>query len=297
MQAIIVIAVFAIVAGLGQAQDMPAPGICGVSSIKPTATARVVNGENVNPPHSRPYQLLLVGFFPNGTAKHYCGASLIKPTHVLTAAHCVVGYAAEDIRIYPGLHYFQLSLLTKENGVPSRQVFVHESYAASGLNNDVAVIRLARAVDVDLEKIGLVCLTKKGDICNSGEPVVASGWGALSGNKTLPPSLTRPTELQQVRLQCVDKRMADCKSLTHLLGIFEQKEKMCAYAEGKSVCFGDSGGPLVRTRKLSDGTEYVEQVGIMSGTIDCSLTKPRPDVYASVAELQPWILGKVKVSM
>jgi secreted trypsin-like serine protease len=61
--------------------------------------------------------------------------------------------------------------------------------------------------------------------------------------------------------------------------------------------FGDSGGPLVRERRLNDGRTYLEQVGIMSGTIDCSFTKPRPDLYANVRELSPWILNKIKASL
>ena len=50
---------------------------------------------------------------------------------------------------------------------------------------------------------------------------------------------------------------------------------MCAYGAYKSVCFGDSGGPLVRERVHTDGTKYLEQVGIMSGTVDCSFSKPK----------------------
>jgi secreted trypsin-like serine protease len=296
MHAIITVVALAIMASLGQSQDMPAPGVCGVSSIKPKASSRIVNGETATP-HSRPYQLLLVGFFPNGTAKFYCGASLVKPTHVLTAAHCAVDNAPENLRIYPGVHYFTSSVLSPDNGLPVRQIFVHESYAPSGLNNDVAVLRLVKAVDVDFEKIGLICLADKTtDPCRPGEDVVASGWGSTTGDPNRPSS-SRPTELQQVALQCVANSQTDCKPLTYVLGIFEQKAKMCAYAPYKSVCFGDSGGPLVRERRLPDGTTYLEQVGIMSGTVDCSFTKPRPDVYANVRELNAWILNKIKGSL
>jgi secreted trypsin-like serine protease len=60
------------------------------------------------------------------------------------------------------------------------------------------------------------------------------------------------------------------------------------------IGFGDSGGPLVREVTLSDGRKYLEQVGIMSGTVDCSFTKPRPDIYANVRELSAWILNKIR---
>jgi hypothetical protein len=63
----------------------------------------------------------------------------------------------------------------------------------------------------------------------------ASGWGSTTGspNRT---SASRPSELQQVALKCVANSQADCKPLTYVLNIFEQKAKMCAYAENKSVC-------------------------------------------------------------
>jgi secreted trypsin-like serine protease len=296
MHAIFAVVTLAIIIGLGNTQDMPKPGVCGISKIKPKALSRVVNGEAAIP-HSRPYQLLLVGFFPNGTAKHYCGASLVKTTHVLTAAHCVKGYAASDIYIFPGVHNFTPDLLNKAKGVAVRQIFIHESYAESGLNNDVAVLRLQLPLVVDNEKVGLICVAEKStEACLPNNPVVASGWGSTTGDPNRPSS-SRPLELQQVGLQCVANSQVDCKPLTYVLGIFEQKAKMCAYAPNKAVCFGDSGGPLVRERRLSDGTIYLEQVGIMSGTVDCSFTKPRPDVYANVRELSAWILNKIKGSL
>jgi secreted trypsin-like serine protease len=294
MQTILVAFALAIVAGLGNTQDLPPPGVCGISTIQPK-TSRIVNGEAVIP-HSRPYQLLLVGFFPNGTAKYYCGGSLISSTHVLTAAHCVDGNEAKDLRIFVGLQNFTSAVLQVANGIPIRAYYKHESYNARTLANDVAVARLQIPVTVDNVKVGLVCLTaSNGPVCESGNPVVASGWGSTTGDPNRPSS-SRPYELQQVALQCVDSRNADCKSLTYTLGIFQDRSKICAYAANKGVCFGDSGGPLVRERTLSDGTRYVEQVGIMSGTVDCSFTKPRPDIYADVRYFSAWILNKVKAS-
>lgn len=60
--------------------------------------------------------------------------------------------------------------------------------------------------------------------------------------------------------------------------------------------FGDSGGPLVRERTMSDGSKYLEQVGIMSGTKDCSFTKPMPDVYADTRYFADWIVKQVQAS-
>jgi len=293
MQAIFVLVALTILVGFGQTQNMPKPGECGIFNIKPKETTRIVNGEAVIP-HSRPYQLLLVAYFDNGTAKAYCGASLIKPTIALTAAHCVVGNAPKNIRLFPGIHNFTLDLLSSGNGIPAQQFKTHESYNDKSLINDVAVVRLQVPVLIDNTKTGLICLADKTTkACDSGNPVAASGWGSTTGDPNRPSS-SRPTQLQQVALQCVDAKNADCKQLTYVLGILPQTSKMCAYAPNKGVCFGDSGGPLVREVTLPDGRKYLEQVGIMSGTVDCSFTKPRPDIYANVRELFAWILKQVQ---
>lgn len=270
-------------------QSLPAPGDCGVFNQN-----RIVNGEAAVP-NSRPYQLLLVTYTPEGAPKSYCGASLITKNHVLTAAHCVDGEKAENVVIYPGLHEFTSSILSKDQGTPLSTIFQHESYSSSRLTNDVAVLRLKNTITLS-DKIGLVCLAAASSPqCGNGDPVVASGWGSLTGNPNRT-SASRPVELQKVNLVCVPNTQADCKPLTHLLNIFPEATKMCAFGNYSGVCFGDSGGPLVRERTNSNGVKFIEQVGIMSGTIDCSFTLPKPDLYANVRDLYAWIVDKVNRS-
>lgn len=296
MQAIFFVVALVVLAGFGHSQELPRPGQCGLSTTRPRADFRIINGEAAIP-HSRPYQVLLVGLFPNGTTKHYCGGSLVTERHVLTAAHCVAGVPAENLRLFLGVHDFTLELLTSGSGIAGQRYITHDKYNDKTLSHDIAVILLQRRAVVDNDKVGLVCLaTPSTPACAVGHPVVASGWGSMSGDPNRPPS-SRPTQLQQVALICVDDSDAGCKKLgwTGFLGVplFADKSKMCAYGDSKGVCFGDSGGPLVRQLTLSDGTPYFEQVGIMSGTIDCSFTKPHPDIYANVRELHPWIVKQI----
>jgi len=295
MKTMIAIIAIAILTQLGHSQNLPKPGECGVPAIKPKATSRIVNGEAATP-HSRPYQGLLIVFNAAGVPQSYCGCSFVKTTHILTAAHCVQGIEAKNIRIYPGLHYFDLPTLTTANGIPLRQHFVHESYNSQTLANDVAVARLQVPIELS-QKVGLICLADQTTTqCGPNHPVVASGWGSLTGdpNRT---SASRPNELQQVALNCWDPKSTQCKALTHsFFGLFQDKSKLCCYAPNKGVCFGDSGGPLVREKTLRDGTKYFEQVGIMSGTIDCSFKEPKGDIYADCWYFHPWILNKINAS-
>lgn len=161
---------FLIIAALiinANGQSLPTPGDCGVF----TQAQRIVNGEAAVA-HSRPYQLLLVTFTPEGAPKSYCGASLITKNHVLTAAHCVDGEKADTVVVYPGIHNFTSDLLTKERGTPLSAIFQHESYSSSRLTNDVAVLRLKNTITLS-DKIGLVCLASKDmPVCAAGDPVV-----------------------------------------------------------------------------------------------------------------------------
>jgi secreted trypsin-like serine protease len=66
----------------------------------------------------------------------------------------------------------------------------------------------------------------------------------------------------------------------------------------QQVCsqFGDSGGLLVRLIVHSNGKTYWQQVGTMSGTVDCGYQTNFPNVYAHVSYYNPWIIDKIRAS-
>jgi len=289
-----ILIVLSLIAAISFGQELPEPGQCGVSKVQAVTSSRIVNGETAIP-HSWPWQLLLVAFYPNNTAKHYCGASLVKTTHVMTAAHCVKDVLVQNLYVYPGIHEFTNEILKPSLGIQVRTAYIHESYSASSLANDGAILRLTRPVELS-DKVGLICIAEKnGPAHGHLDPVMATGWGSTTGDPNRPPS-SRPRFLQQVALSTLLNSHADCKPLTYVLGIFNTPSKMCAYEYKKGVCFGDSGGPLIRLRTVGN-LKYWEQIGIMSGTIDCSFTAAKPDVYCSVKELGTWFRDQIKKSL
>ncbi|NWU72492.1 CTRC protein, partial [Pterocles burchelli] len=60
---------------------------CGQPAVPPLLGSRVVGGEDAVP-HSWPWQVSLQSLNA-GTWQHLCGGTLIDPSWVLTAAHCI----------------------------------------------------------------------------------------------------------------------------------------------------------------------------------------------------------------
>ncbi|CAF3879620.1 unnamed protein product [Rotaria sp. Silwood1] len=270
---------------------LPEPCKCGCPAISPQITSKIVNDEAAIP-HSWPWQLLLIVFTSQGIPRSYCGASLITTQHVLTAAHCVFGSSPRYIGVIARLHLFNISSWSPRLAYMAERIYVHESYDDVTLNDDIAVIRLRTSISLD-NQVSLACIAPK-DMTDQelieGQQLIATGWGAMeSVNRT------RPNELQQVRLQFVPRTHSSCESLTGS-GDSTRLGQMCAGFPPKAVCFGDSGGPLVRSIVHKNGNVYWQQVGIMSGTVDCGYQTNFSDIYAYVSYYNPWILHKISIS-
>ena len=267
------------------------PCACGCPAITPQITPRIVNGEGAIP-NSWPWQLLLINFNSIGIPQSYCGASLITPKHVLTAAHCIFGWSPRYVGVIPRLHAFNISSWSPSIAIMAERIYAHESYDDFSLNDDIAVIRLRTAMPLD-DQVNLVCLAPPdlgAQALVPGEALVATGWGALeSANRS------RPSVLQQVSLQYVDPANPLCSPL---IGIDENQRlgQMCAGFPPRAICFGDSGGPLVRRITHSNGQQYWQQVGVVSGTVDCGYQTNYSDVYARVTYYNRWIVDKILLS-
>lgn len=268
------------------------PCECGCPTIRPQVSGRIIRGEAAFA-HSWPWQLLLVNYTSEGKPGTYCGATLISPKHVLTAAHCVFGVSPRYIVIIARLHMFNVSTWSSSARYRAERIYTHESYDDQTGADDIAVIRLRTAIPLD-EYVSPVCLAAGDNVedekLTPGEELIATGWGALERvNRTL------PTVLQQVRLKFVSQLDPLCG---RLIGFGESIRvgQMCAGFPPRAVCFGDSGGPLVRSIVHSNGQTYWQQVGIMSWTVDCGSESKYPDVYTRVSHYHWWIVDKLRAS-
>jgi secreted trypsin-like serine protease len=200
------------------------------------------------------------------TADPVCGGSLIAPSFVLTAAHCVEGESADQLRVAVGRTVLS-SGIGEVRGVAA--ITLHPSYRswAQSPPYDVAVVQLSAPVTT----ITPVTIVQAGDgsLEAAGTPLTLVGWGGLSlyGDQV-------SDRMQEVQLPVVGdgkchhqwRRAGRQQGLPQGLMICTPKRR---------VGFGDSGGPLFTTV----GTMTV-QVGVANGT---GPKERAPDYHAQLS--------------
>ncbi|XP_037073612.1 CLIP domain-containing serine protease 14D-like [Pollicipes pollicipes] len=228
-----------------------------------------------------------------------CGAALIGPRHVVTAAHCVMEETPAGRNIVRDLKKVRLGehdLFDDSDGpvvdaVPLR-IVVHENYTGRPkYSNDIALIELDRTINYT-ENISPVCLpgvlrppmviaevtdeagNATAELASAN--LIVSGWGS-DGVKH------GTDRLMEVSVQPVEGFL--CRRHFARFGIpVDEQLQLCAGGRGVDSCSGDSGGPLVQE---TGGGQY-ELVGVVSlGGVICG--GKIPGLYTRVQAYTDWI--------
>ncbi|XP_075224751.1 uncharacterized protein LOC142326279 isoform X1 [Lycorma delicatula] len=269
---------------LQQPHYRPHPPTCGQRN------TQGINGRIKNPVYvdgdsefgEYPWQVAILKKDPQESV-YVCGGTLIDNLHIITAAHCVKSYGAHDLRVRLGewdvnhdVEFYPYIERDVQN------VFIHPEFYAGTLYNDLAVIRIDRAVDfTQSPHISPACLPEP-YTDYSGQRCWTTGWGKDAfGDYGKYQNILKEVDVpivsfQQCQLQLQQTRLG-----------YEFKLHpgfVCAGGEeGKDACKGDGGGPMVCER---NGSWQV--VGVVSWGIGCGQYGV-PGVYVKVAHYLDWI--------
>lgn len=215
----------------------------------------------------------------------FCGGTLVLADWVLTAAHCVVGKDGEVVAPESVLVRGHSNQLDRGYVYKVAGIYAHAKYDRRTVDNDIALIKLARPVEKD-GNITTIPLIDASSPVPQG-PAVVAGWGMLETGK-FPPQLME-TDIRVVPNATCNQGMAEQTKrelggflmrmgasnrvpmevlqaaygeIVSNLGPALSENMICAGVPSgrQTSCNGDSGGPLLM--QASSG-EWV-QVGIVS---------------------------------
>ncbi|KAL9959762.1 hypothetical protein ACROYT_G033117 [Oculina patagonica] len=253
---------------------------CGKKPI----TTRVVGGTDAKP-NSWPWQISL-RVNVRGKLYHICGGSLISPTHVVTAAHCVVKNAAPSrYKVVAGEHD-QTVEEGAEQVVDVSAVCFHEGFSMQHLRNDIAVLTLSSPVALS-DKVSTVCLPQGGQQVAAGTKCYITGWGRTIGGG-------KPANILQQAVMPVADHQTCAAANSDLVPVDEQSMVCAGYATAGNVisgCQGDSGGPFV----CEENGRFVLHGAVSWGNPNCEAHSSYT-VFARVSSFVDWINHKMSIA-
>ncbi|XP_045656214.1 neutrophil elastase-like [Ursus americanus] len=219
----------------------------------PALASEIVGGRPAQP-HAWPFMVSL-----QRRGGHFCGATLIAPNFVMSAAHCVDGLNFRSVVAVLGAH----DLGQRE---PTRQTFAIQRVFETGFNpqrllNDIVILQLNGSATIN-SNVQVARLPAQNQGVGSGVRCLAMGWGQL-GTTRPPPRILQELNVTVVTTLC-------------------RRANVCTLVPRRQagICFGDSGGPLV-CNGLVQGIDSFIRGGCGSGFY--------PDAFAPVAQFADWI--------
>uniref|UniRef100_H3DFT8 Suppressor of tumorigenicity 14 protein homolog n=1 Tax=Tetraodon nigroviridis TaxID=99883 RepID=H3DFT8_TETNG len=242
-------------------------------------TSRIVGGE-VADEGEFPWQVSL--HIKN--RGHVCGASIISPNWLVTAAHCVQDEGTLRLS-QPGSWEAYLGLHVQQNIKKSvvvrnlKRIIPHPNYNEYTYDNDVALMELDSPVTYS-DYIQPICLPAPQHDFPVGETVWITGWGA-----------TREEGPAATVLQKAQVRIINQDTCNSLMGGQITSRMLCAgvLTGGVDACQGDSGGPL-----SSPTGNQMFLAGVVSWGEGCA-RRNKPGIYTRVTKYRAWIKEKTGV--
>ncbi|WP_318200612.1 serine protease [Streptomyces sp. SCL15-4] len=180
----------------------------------------------------------------DASQNQFCGGTLVAPTKVVTAAHCMVGETTSSVRVVGGRTY-----LNGTNGTVSRvgRIWINPGYTDATNGDDVAVLTLSTSMPYTTAKY---VTSSQTSVYAAGTTARILGWGTTSENGSSSNQLRTATVPVVSDSGCRSSYGSD----------FVQSDMVCAgyTSGGVDTCQGDSGGPLLIGGVLAGITSWGE---------------------------------------
>ncbi|XP_030081993.1 trypsin alpha [Drosophila hydei] len=226
-----------------------------------------------------------ISYFPHQVslqkgARHICGATILAPTIVLTAAHCLTSPNE------PQLYVIRAGSNQWSSGGSYhrvRRIIRHEQFnLPTPMNNDIGLIQLQEPLTYS-DNIKSIPIIAPMDNVPAQAQLFVSGWGSTSAQKMQTASSLHYTAVVQMDRQRCTQNYYSAATVTNTM--------FCAGSKSgqgdRDSCLGDSGGPLVTP---VDGR--FKLLGIVSWGLGCASAQ-FPGVYTYVPAYTNWLAQTV----
>ncbi|MFE0023340.1 S1 family peptidase [Amycolatopsis sp. NPDC059021] len=196
-----------------------------------------------------------------------CGASLIKPDWLVTAAHCVAGKEPADWQ-------FRLNSNDRTQGgevVKADRFVIHPNYLGEAKPSDIALVH----VEAPASAAPIAIATESPQPGSSFREI---GWGQTCPE---PGCGEAPVALQQLDTTVAEPTICQQEPTNN----FDPATELCLDNQNgtASACYGDSGGPGL----VKNGDKWV-LVGATSRGRTPACTE-LPHIYTNVTTYTTWI--------